>query len=76
MVELSGVCEQVTQLEIFSRTLQFSQLDASHRKALMRVVDVLMGLHNRIAYLSRKKPELMKELENAAHKMTFINERV
>ena len=56
MVELSGVCEQVTQLEVFSRTLQFSQLEAGHRKAFMRVVDVLMGLHNRVAYLSRRKP--------------------
>jgi hypothetical protein len=42
----------------------------------MRIVDVLMGLHNRVSYLSRRKPELMNELENAAHKMTFINERI
>lgn len=60
MVELSGVCEQVTQLEVFSRTLQFSQLDDSSKKAFFRVVDVLMSLHHRVAYLSRKKPHLMK----------------
>ena len=76
MVELSGVCEQVTQLDVFSRTLQFSQLEGTHRKAIERIVDVLLGLHNRVGYLSRRKPQLIKEFENAEQKLAFINERV
>jgi hypothetical protein len=76
MVELSGVCEQITQLEVFSRTMQFSQLEGSQKQAFMRVVEVLISLHNRVAYLSRKKPQLMKEMENIGHKLSFINERV
>jgi hypothetical protein len=31
----------------------------------LKIVDVLISLHHRVSYLSRNKPQLMRELEHA-----------
>lgn len=76
MIELSGICEQIPQLEVFNRTLQFSQLESAQKISFLRVVEVLIALHHRVSYLSRKKPALLKELENACKEIGFINGRI
>jgi hypothetical protein len=65
LAELAGVCEQIPQLEAFNRTMQFSQLENRQRVVFLRVVDVLISLHHRVSYLSRNKPQLLRELEHA-----------
>jgi hypothetical protein len=37
-------------------------------------VEVLISLHHKVSYLSRNKPTLMKEIENASAEIMFLNE--
>jgi hypothetical protein len=45
--------------------MPFSQLENRQRVVFLRVVDVLISLHHRVSYLSRNKPQLLRELEQA-----------
>lgn len=40
------------------------------------MIGVLISLHHRVSYLSRNKPALMRELENASQEMNYMNQRV
>ena len=42
----------------------------------MRVAKVLLNLHQRVAYLSKQKPQLLKELEASTEHLQFVNERI
>ncbi len=39
----------------------------------LRVVDVLISLHHRVSYLSRNKPQLLRELEQAQEELGCLN---
>jgi len=40
------------------------------------VVDVLISLHHKVSYLSRNKPQLLKELEQAKSEINFMNTKI
>lgn len=61
-MELAGICEQIPQLEVFNRTLQFAQLESTQKVSFFKVIEVLISLHHRVSYLSRNRPALMREL--------------
>jgi hypothetical protein len=44
--------------------------------SFLKVIGVLISLHHRVSYLSRNKPALMRELENASQEMNYMNQRV
>lgn len=41
--------------------------------SFLRVVDVLVSLHHRVSYLSRNKPQLLRELELAQEELLALN---
>ena len=60
--ELAGICEQIPQLEAFTRTLKFSKITLDSRESFFKIVDVIIALHHKIGYLSRNKPTLLREI--------------
>lgn len=58
----------------FARTMELFNIKDCDREALDKIVNVLLSLHQKVASLSRSKPELLKEIESLGEGMDKINE--
>ena len=72
LTEMASVCEQIPQLEMLERNLQFWEVKGPHCGSVRKITLTLIALHKRVGYLSRKRPELMLELEQGESELKQV----